>query len=162
MRKMKRREFMAGSAATAAVAGACACGLSGCATLTKVGNTPAIPAGSYMIERGKIKIVLDQAPELAKDGGSVKIIDPGLPEPLIVAHAPDGSFVAVSLKCTHRGVELEYQPKANNFRCASLGRSTYRPDGAAIKGPGKKPLKSYEARLAILDKNKLVIQLPRG
>ncbi|HUT54749.1 MAG TPA: Rieske 2Fe-2S domain-containing protein [bacterium] len=162
MRKMKRREFMAGSAATAAVAGACACGLGGCATFTGVGKTPAIPAGSYMIERGKVKIVLDKAPELAKAGGSVKIDDPNLPEPLIVAHAPDGSYVAVGLKCTHRGVELEYQPKANIFRCASLGRSAFRPAGTRIKGPAKKPLKSCDARLALLDKNKLVIQLPGG
>jgi cytochrome b6-f complex iron-sulfur subunit len=162
MKKIKRREFMAGTAAAAAMAGASACGLTGCATFTKVGDTPAIPAGAYLIERGRVRISLDQAPELTKSGGSVKIIDPGLPEPLIVAHAPDGTYAVVSLKCPHRGVELEYQPKQSIFRCASLGHSTFHLDGSRIRGPAKKSLTSYDARVPLLDKNRLVIQLPGG
>jgi Rieske Fe-S protein len=161
MVEMKRREFFTATAAMA-VAGACACGLEGCATFTKVGDTPPIPAGAYIIERGRVRIALDQAPELAKDGGSVKIIDPGLPEPLIVAHAPDGTYVAASLLCPHRKVEIEYQPKQRVFRCASLGHSTFHLNGTRIKGPAKKPLTSYDARVPLLDKNKLVIQLPSG
>lgn len=41
MKEMKRREFENG-AATVVVASTCLCGLNGCATFTKVGNTVAI------------------------------------------------------------------------------------------------------------------------
>jgi len=159
MKQIQRREFMAGTAAAVA-AGTCLCGLAGCASITGIGNTPEIPPGAYIIENGKIKIALDQAPSLAKVGGSVKITDPGLPEPLIIAHVTENEYVALSLKCTHRGVEIEYRPQEKILRCASLGHTRYALDGSKIKGPAKGPLKSYEARLGLLDKNKLLIKLP--
>ena len=96
-------------------------------------------------------------PELSQIGGAVKILDKSLPEPIILARVEDKEYVALSLKCPHRGVELEYLKKDKQFRCASLGHSRFKTNGAYIKGPAKKPLKSYSTRLGILDRNKLVI-----
>jgi hypothetical protein len=134
MVEMKRREFFTATAAMA-VAGACACGLEGCATFTKVGDTPPIPAGAYIIERGRVRIALDQAPELAKDGGSVKIIDPGLPEPLIVAHAPDGTYVAASLLCPQGGDRVPAQAARVPLR--QPGPQHLPPQRDPDQGPGQ-------------------------
>jgi Rieske Fe-S protein len=158
MSRIKRRDFIAGGTAAAVGAGVCACGL-GCASITGVGDTPEIAAGAYIIEGGKLRIALDQAPELGKVGGSVKVTDENLPEPLIIARVADGEYVAASIKCAHRGVEVEYRHKDKNFKCASLGSSRYSLEGAKIKGPAKGPLKVYEVSLGFLDKNKLVVKL---
>ena len=71
----------------------------------------------------------------------------------------ESSFVAASIKCTHRGVEVEYQPGEKRFECASLGSSTYGLDGANLGGMAKTPLKVYSASLDPDDRNRLVIRL---
>ena len=47
MEKISRRKFVVRSMEAAAFAGACVCGLSGCATFTKIGDTPPLPAKVY-------------------------------------------------------------------------------------------------------------------
>jgi Rieske Fe-S protein len=158
MSQIKRRDFIAGGTAAAVGAGACACGL-GCASLTGVGDTPEIAAGAYMIEGARLRIALDQTPELDKVGGSVKVTDGNLTEPLIIARVADREYVVAAIKCAHRGVEVEYKHKDKNFKCASLGSSRYSLAGSKIKGPAKGPLKIYEVSLGFLDKNKLVVKL---
>jgi Rieske Fe-S protein len=157
MSKINRREFVAGM--TAAGAGVCLCGVSSCATFTGKGDTPEIQSGAYLLEDKKVRINLDQAQELAKVGGSVKILDDKLPEPIIIARINNNQFAAVSLKCPHRNVEVEYRAGQQQFQCASIGHSKFNTDGSFVSGPAKKPLKKFNARLGFLDKNKLIIYL---
>lgn len=155
MAGMDRRKFVAGSAAALG----CACGGSGCKMITGVGDTPEIAAGAYMIEGGKVRITLDQVAELSRVGGSIKITDPKLKEPLIVVRSGDSDYRAASLKCTHGGREIEYRPQDGKFRCVSFGHSEFGLDGSLIKGPAEKPIRAYPASTGILKRNILTVTL---
>lgn len=155
MSKINRRKFIKG--VVAAGAGTCVCGLNGCATFTKTGSTPSVPAAAYAIENKSIKVSLAKVPELGKVGGSVKIIDPKLPEPIIIGRIEETGYAVVSIKCPHRGVEVEYRHADKQFRCASIGHSTFATDGTYKKGLAKKSLSRFEAKLDPSDKNTLII-----
>ncbi|MFC1601015.1 ubiquinol-cytochrome c reductase iron-sulfur subunit [Candidatus Sumerlaeota bacterium] len=151
MKKVSRRTFVMGGALTTAAAvttGIFLCSGSGCSTLTGIGDTPALAADAYKIEAGgRLIIDLCKTAELNKQHGSVKIIDNALKDPLIVARTGESAFVVASLKCTHRGVEVEYNEKKRCFKCASLGGSEFKMTGEKIKGFAKGPLQSYLARV---------------
>ena len=153
MTKINRREFVAGIAA--AGAGVCLCQVAAC-TRSK---TPPIQPGAYIIENGKLRITLTQAPELANIGGSIKIPDPKLPEPLIIARTGSGQFAVMSLKCTHAGREIEYLSQSQQFQCSKCNHSLFDINGSPIQGPAKRPLNKYSSRLGLLDRNKLTIYL---
>jgi cytochrome b6-f complex iron-sulfur subunit len=145
MERMTRREFVE----VAGLLGACGCGLSGCATFTKVGHTPAIEPAAYALGSAEtLTVTLDKTPTLADAGSAVKIMDPALPEPLILVHVEGERYVAASLRCTHRGVELEYREEEQTLRCASLGHSEFALDGRRLGGPASRPLKTYPASVA--------------
>ncbi len=146
MNRIRRREFLE-TLAAAAGAGACACGAGGCATFTKTGRTPAIAPEAWTLADRTLTIRLDKVPQLAAVGGSVKVIDPRLPQPIIIGRAGPTDYLAVSLLCTHRGVEVEYRPKDRQFRCASLGHSRFGPDGERKSGPARRPLQRFETKL---------------
>lgn len=156
MKHMTRRNMVA--AIGVAGAGICVCGLNeGCATFTKRGRTPAIAAEAVVIEGNAVKVALDRVPELACVGGSVKLLDPRLPTPIIIARKGEGEYAVVSLLCPHRGVEVEYQHEEKRFRCASLGHSKFGTDGALQKGMANRGLTRYEAKLDPADGKRLLI-----
>lgn len=156
MDKMTRRDVV--TAIGLAGTGACVCGMNqGCATFTKKGKTLAIAAEAYVIEGNVLRVALDKVPALAVAGGSVKIIDPRLPTSIIIARKGEAEYVAASLLCPHRGVEVEYQPEQHQFRCASLGHSKFGEDGSLKKGLAKKGLTRYEAKLDPADCKRLLI-----
>ncbi len=141
-------------------AGSCVCGLGGgCATFSKVGDTPAIAAEAYTIEGKSLMVALDKAPSLAEIGGSVKIIDKRLATPLIIGRTGESEYAVVSLLCPHRGVEVEYRHTESQFRCASLGHSRFGTDGKLKKGMTKKSLSHYTAALDPADNTRLVVTL---
>lgn len=156
MNKMTRRSMV--TAIGAAGAGTCVCGLGGgCATFSKVGATPAIAADAYVIEAKTLKVTLGKVPPLAAVGGSVKVIDARLPTPIIIARAGEAEYAVVSLLCPHRGVEVEYLHADKQFRCASLGHSTFGEDGSLKKGLARKGLTRFVAKVDPADMNRLVI-----
>ena len=106
-----------------------------------------------------MRIDLAKVPTLGKVGRSVKIIDPKLPQSLIIGRSGDTEYVVVSIKCPHRGVEVEYTPAAKQFRCASLGHSTFALDGTYKNGLAKKSLTKFDAKLDPADKGSLIISL---
>lgn len=134
------------------------CGLGGgCSTFSKVGATPPIAKDVYAFDAKTLSVALDKVPELRKVGGSVKIIDARLPASVIIARKGENEYVAASLLCPHRGVEVEYQPEQHQFRCASLGHSKFGEDGSLKKGLAKKGLTRYDAKLDPADKNRLLV-----
>jgi Rieske Fe-S protein len=142
-----RRDFVVGGAVSAGTA-VCICGLSGCSTITGVGDTPAIDTSAYTIEDGPIVVVdLEKTPDLGAVGGSVKIVDSRLFDALIIARVGEAEYVAASIKCTHRGVELEYRHDRKRFVCSSAGSSAFDLDGKRIKGPAEKNLRIYDVNL---------------
>jgi Rieske Fe-S protein len=145
--EINRREFFKKSAATFVVTSTCLCNLNGCATFTKIGNTPEINPDSYTFKDNILTIDLSKEPILNKVGGAVKVKHAGIPNGLIIAHVEDKRYEIASLLCTHRGVEVEYDHAQTGFECASLGSSTYTIEGRNVKGPADKPLKNYEGVL---------------
>jgi len=149
MPNISRRKFVTRSVEAAAFAGACVCGLSGCATFTKIGDTPPLPADAYAVKPpDTVTVVLNKATPLATLGGAGKIIDPALRDPLIIARVENDKYVVTSLLCPHRSVELEYQPDNKRFRCASLGHSKFALDGHKLGGPAPRGIKVYAASVA--------------
>jgi len=134
-------------AVTIVVTSTCLCGLNGCATITKIGNTPAINPDSYALTNNILTIDLSKEVNLSQVGEAVKIKHSDIPNGLIIAHVEENRFEVASLLCTHRGVEVEYDHEQTNFSCASLGGSTYEINGKNISGPATKPLKDSEAAL---------------
>jgi nitrite reductase/ring-hydroxylating ferredoxin subunit len=158
MNKVTRRNWV--KVASAAGAGVCLCGgTGGCATFSKVGSTPPITKEAYTLKNKKILLKLDKVQQLSTVGGAVKIIDPQLPTPVIIARAEGDAYHVVSLLCPHRNVEVEYQHADKQFRCASLGHSKFKTDGTLKKGLTQKALSHYEASLDPADKNCLVVTL---
>ena len=147
MKNITRREFIKTSAVTVAVTSTCLCGLTGCATITKIGDTPSVAPESFILRADTLTVDLSKEPILSKVGGAVKIRDAAIPDGIILAHVEEQRFEIASLLCPHRGVEVEYDHKNRQFECASLGSSTFTLDGANISGPAGKPLKAYEAFL---------------
>jgi Rieske Fe-S protein len=143
VKKITRKAFIVGGV-TAAAAGASLCTKTGRATIFGVGDTPSIASDAYDIGSDKrVRIRLDRVPELAVNGGSVKIVDSTLDDSLIIVRIAEHDYVASSIKCTHRGVEVEYQAKDKCFKCASLGQSTFKTSGETVRGFAKRALKTY-------------------
>jgi Rieske Fe-S protein len=160
VKKISRKAFLVGgaTAVATAAAGACLCTKTGWATITGVGATPSIAPDAYNIEKDKrIRICLDKVPELALVGGSVKIVDADLNDSLIVVREAEDVYVAASIKCTHRGVEVEYRADDTCFKCASLGGSRFKTNGEKVCGFAKGPLKTYP--ISCDDNSVLVIRL---
>ncbi len=156
MSKSSRRKFIVGTAV--AGTGACICGLSSCATFTKKGSTKSLDKGAYVIENNVMKINISKVPILGKVGGAIKASDTRLPREIIIARTGDAEYSVVSLSCPHRGVEVEYRHDEKQFRCASLGRSTFGVDGVYKKGLAKKSLSRFETAIDSSDKDSLLIR----
>ena len=159
MKKISRKAFLVGGAtAVAAIAaGACLCTKTGWATISGVGSTPSITPDAYTIgKNNSIRIYLDKVPEFARIGGSVKIVDAKINDSLIVVRKTEDVYVAASIKCTHRGVEVEYRADDKCFKCASLGGSRFKTNGETVSGFAKSPLQTYPISC---ENNILVIRL---
>lgn len=147
MKEMKRREFLKASAVTVVVASTCLCGLNGCATFTKVGDTVTVRPEALTRKDHEYFIDLSQEPVLSQVGGAVKIKNEEIPQGIMVAHTEENAYQVVSLSCPHRGVEVEYDHQNRRFVCSSIGSSKFSLDGGLLKGPAKKPLKPFQANL---------------
>jgi Rieske Fe-S protein len=156
-----RREFLGRSAVVVIGTTTCLCGLGGCATFTKTGNTPPIPEDAYTFEAevGRVVVDLGRVPQLAEMGGSVKIRDAALSDALIIARTAQETYVVASIECPHRGVEVEYRPDRSEFECASLGSSEFALDGSRLGGPAKQPLRIFAASLDAEAQSRLIIDL---
>jgi len=146
VKKISRKAFLVGgaTAVATAAAGACLCTKTGWATISGMGATPSIAPDAYVFEKDRsIRICLDKVPELALAGGSVKIVDAKINDSLIVVRESEDVYLAASIKCTHRGVEVEYRADDRCFQCASLGGSRFKTNGKNVSGFAKAPLKTY-------------------
>ncbi len=79
----------------------------------------------------------------SKVGFLVQLKESG--EKIIVVHIGGGTLFAVNSVCTHMGCDVNYDQKFSHFLCPCHG-SEYGLDGQNIKGPAKRPLKSYTVR----------------
>ena len=146
MKKMSRKTFLIGgtTAVAAVVTGVCACRKTVWATISGKGTTPLIASEAYeVLDDQRVRIHLGSVPELVRVGGAVKIIDSRLDDSLIVARIAEDAYVAASIHCTHRGVEVEYKEEEKCFKCASIGGSRFATNGEKTRGFAKGPLRTY-------------------
>ena len=147
MDNLDRREFVKTGAVAVTVTCACLGGLNGCATYTGVSSTRGANPGSVTVDGDILTVNLAMEPSLRQVGGAVKIRHSGVPDGVIIAHVEENRYEVVSLLCTHRGVELEYDHGQTRFQCPSLGGSVFTLEGANVGGPAGRPLRVYEAVL---------------
>jgi Rieske Fe-S protein len=103
----------------------------GCASLVARPVTPV---------NGRIELALQQYPELAQRGGSLKLLPAGSSEPVYVLVMDDGNVTALSPICTHLGCTVEIQ--GPRLVCPCHG-STYDRGGAVLVGPAVRGLRQY-------------------
>lgn len=139
---MDRRAFM--DRCAGAVLGAT---LAGCASLVVRQVTPV---------DGKIRLSLQQYPELARAGGSLKLLPAGSAEQVFVLVLDDGTLAALSPICTHRGCTVEIQSSV--LICPCHG-SAYDRKGTVLRGPAMRALKSYD--IAMSEDGSITIDLTR-
>lgn len=72
---------------------------------------------------------------------SIIVASNSLKVPLILFKTGDDSYEAISLKCTHKGVKLNYED--SEFKCPAHG-SIFDREGKVVKGPAKQSLTHYK------------------
>jgi cytochrome b6-f complex iron-sulfur subunit len=129
---MDRKEFLAliGVSATAFVASAC---LNGCKPLDSVTDPPINIDFTLNLDDPAYGALKSNGGYIDKDG-------------VIVARTTSGTYIAVSLACTHQGTSVTFDASNNRFHCASHG-SNFSTTGSVINGPASSPLTSYRTSL---------------
>jgi Rieske Fe-S protein len=123
---LNRRAFLAGSAAAAAAAALA----SGCGNGVFGPALPAHAAGG--VPSGQLTIKVSQFPGLATVD---KLVQVDLER--AVKRNGDGSFLGLSLICTHQGCDAGVT-NANIVECPCHG-SRFQSDGTVINGPDNSP-----------------------
>lgn len=77
---------------------------------------------------------------LTVDGGYMTFQD------VIVARTLTGTFIAVSVKCTHGGAPIVFQSSTTDFACLKHG-ATFDRHGAVTHGPATSDLVEYKTTL---------------
>ena len=103
---------------------------------------------------GALRLALVHYPELAADGGSLKVVATGIPDPIYVLALGNRRFAALSPVCTHLGCTVEIEQ--SRLVCPCHG-STYDREGRVVRGPAEQSLTRFKAELSSDDV--LVIEL---
>jgi len=111
-------------------------------------TTPEIPPASFTVQGAVLIIDLQQAPDLRKPGGAVRVVDLERKVNLIVVHPAKNRFAVLDRSCTHGGAPVVYNRHNQTVQCVSWGHSEFALDGALLGGSAKRPLRAYEIRRA--------------
>lgn len=135
---MNRREFiekaLAGSVSIAA----------GASVLASLG-IETIKASSRGVFHGnhEIPLRIEDTPELKEVGGVYHLTLDEMDKDLLIVRTGEDAFLAVDIKCTHKGCEVKYEPKSNMFECPCHD-SRFDINGVPKSGPAKRPLGVYK------------------
>jgi cytochrome b6-f complex iron-sulfur subunit len=139
MTLMNRRDFLKNTTLTGLGAAAGLAVLNGI-DLTNVQAAPMHPGG----EVREIPLVLVDTPELQSIPGSYHLEIDDIEKSILVVRTGDASFLAIDLKCTHKGCELAYENKTGEkFVCPCHG-SAFSTAGQVLNGPASKPTMVYK------------------
>jgi Rieske Fe-S protein len=137
---MNRREFIQGACLTGIgiVAGTSIINSLGIETL-KASPRPGIFHGNR-----EIPLLLADTPELQTVGGAYHLEIDEIDKNILIAHTGEETFVAVDIKCTHKGCEVKYEDAKGTpvFACPCHD-SKFDMNGVPQSGPAKKPLGTY-------------------
>jgi len=138
---MDRRKFLESVCAAGA-------GIAIAGTFIDLSKVPKAVAGSRRTSADvrEIPINLTDTPELKPVGGTYHLEIEDTSQDILVVHTAPDNFIAVDLKCTHRGCDVNYDSDGKKFVCPCHG-SEYDLYGRNTKGPAQKPLNYYHAEL---------------
>lgn len=130
MKTITRKEFIEQVGVGAAVLFVAACA----GSCTKTSTSPSGPTS--------VNFTVDVSTgPLATNGGSY--VQSGV----IVARTTSGSFIAVSVTCTHAGGQIDYNSSRNMFQCPVHG-ATFSSSGVVTGGPASTNLQVYKTTLS--------------
>ena len=121
-----RRKFLAYAAGTIAVGS-----LPACAT---------VPRYRSVVASGRLSIGRVEFAELAGDGDAVSLEADGLRDPILLVKDAEGTFHAISSRCTHQACRV--RPGGEFLTCPCHG-STFAFDGEVLRGPAQEPLPTF-------------------
>jgi Rieske Fe-S protein len=152
---MNRREFIEKSCLSglAVVVGGTMLGSLGISTIK------AFSRKSTLAGVREIPLMLEETPELQQVGGAYRLEIEDLDKDILIARTDTETFVAVDIKCTHKGCLVAYKQEMEKtpfFECPCHG-SKFTMEGKPLNGPAKAPLTTYETRLV---EGELVISIP--
>jgi Rieske Fe-S protein len=142
---MNRREFIEKSCMSglAVVVGSSVLGSLGIPTVQASSRAGAL-AGVR-----EIPIMLIDTPELEQVGGAYRLEIEDLDKDILVVRTDAETYVAVDIKCTHKGCQVSYKlemAKPPGFACPCHG-SKFDMSGKPLNGPATKPLGMYETKV---------------
>jgi Rieske Fe-S protein len=136
---MNRRDFLKNSSLTGIGLAAGIAALQGI-DLSNVQAAPLIPGGGIR----EIPIAIQDTPELAEVGGVFKLDIDDLEKSIQVVRTGESSFLAIDVKCSHKGCDLAYDNKSGEkFVCPCHG-SAFKVTGEVINGPASIPVMAYK------------------
>ena len=129
---MDRRSFVQNACLACISATAFPALLASCTSTRYVGGTIdgddlVIPFSTFLDEQGKPR-------------PHVIVTQEKLKQPIALFRAPEGSYEAVLMSCTHRNADL--QVVGERLECAAHG-SVFASTGAVIEGPASTPLRKF-------------------
>jgi cytochrome b6-f complex iron-sulfur subunit len=90
-----------------------------------------------------IPLRLEDTPELKEVGGVYHLTIDEIEKDLLVVRTGEETFIAVDIKCTHKGCDVKYEDKRNIFVCPCHD-SNFDINGIPKGGPATKPLGTYK------------------
>lgn len=111
--------------------------LEGCAATRHANYTPT----DFLISNGYILLRKEKIPP--QDYLLIK--SPQLSEPVLIVRRPDQTYIALQMKCTHMGASLKVENN-QEIKC-NLHGSRFTLDGQVMRGPAKKPLKTFPVEI---------------
>jgi Rieske Fe-S protein len=107
----------------------------------------------------EIPLMLEETPELQQVGGAYRLEIEDLDKDILIARTDVDTYVAVDIKCTHKGCQVGYKQemeKTPYFECPCHG-SKFDMEGKPLNGPAKIPLGTYQTRVV---EGELIISIP--
>ncbi len=91
----------------------------------------------------EIPLMLADTPDLQTVGGAYHLEIEEIDKNILVVRTGEDTFLAVDIKCTHKGCDVKYEDKTNMFICPCHD-SRFDLNGVPKSGPAKKPLGVYK------------------
>jgi nitrite reductase/ring-hydroxylating ferredoxin subunit len=114
-----------------------------CISVTPTAADP----GGVTFAADAVTIDLGRAPELANEGGALRLEGEQVPDRIIVVHGIDDRYYAYGNHCACGGFRIDPVPGERKMRCCTLAQSTFDYEGNRLSGSAKDPLTTYPVTL---------------
>ncbi len=103
--------------------------------------------GCWRYEDGAITVDLQRVPELASNGGAIRLEGKNAPVRVLLLRGEDNELHAFKNRCTHGGRRLDPLSGEGNVQCCSVGKSTFNYSGQLQGGSAKNDITVYSVEV---------------